>query len=116
MHDEQCGVNYALAIGGDITQTIDSLINAGIGVDIAAEVDTDGFEVLDDSFSGEVLRTIERHMLKEVRQSILVVLLEDSPHGLGYMEICALFRLLIMPDIVSQSVIQFSDAYIGVNR
>ena len=115
VHDEQGGVDDAFARGGHIGEAIDCLIQCRVGVDISAEVHTDGLEIVDDTLAREMLRTVECHVLQEVRETVLVVLLEDSAYGLGDMELATLLGILVVADVVSQSVVQMSYAYCGIN-
>ena len=105
MHHEQRRVDDSLAIGRHIRKTIDCLVNRCIGIDISAEVNANRFEIVDDTFAWEMLCTIESHVLQEVRQPILVVLFKDSSYGLCYMKLATLLRLLIMTDVIGQSVL-----------
>ena len=73
MHHEQSGIDDSLAIGRHIRKAIDCLVNRGIGIDVSAEVNTNRFEIIDDTFAWEMLCTIEGHVLQEVCQTILVV-------------------------------------------
>ena len=52
-----------------------------------------------------MLRTIERHVLQEVRQTVLMILFEDSTYRLRDVELAALFGLLVVTDVVRQSVV-----------
>ena len=63
-----------------------------------------------------MLGTIESHVLKEMGETVLVILLEDSTYGLRDMELGTLLRLLIVADVVGQSVVQMPHAYVLVNR
>ena len=44
-------------------------------------------------------------MLQEVRQTILVILFEDGADSLCDMELAALFRLLVMTDVIRQAIV-----------
>ena len=100
MHHQQRRVNDTLAIGRHVRQTIDRLIDGGISIDVSTEVHTDGLKIIDDALTGEVLGTIEGHMLQEVSQTILMILFEDRTYTLRDMEFAALLRLLVMTNII----------------
>ena len=53
-------------------------------------------------------------MLQEVGQSALVVILLNRTYALGNIELGTLFWPCIMTDVISQSVVQLTDFYIGV--
>ena len=105
MHHEQRTVHDAFAIGRHVRQTIHGLVDRGVGVDVTAEVHTHRLEIVDDALTGEMLRTVERHVLQEVRQTVLMILLEDSTYRLRDVELAALFGLLVVTDVVRQAVV-----------
>ena len=61
-------------------------------------------------------RAVEAHMLQEMGQTTLVVFLLHRAHLLGDVEVYSLFRPFIVPDVISQAVVQFSYAYVRVQR
>ena len=105
MHHQQSAVNDTLTISRHVAQTINRLINRGVRIDISTEGYTYCLEILNDTFTREMLRTIEGHVLQEVRQTVLMVLFEDSTYTLRNMELATLFGLLIMTDVIGQSVL-----------
>ena len=116
MHHQESGVHDALTVGRHIREAVHRLVDRGVGVDISTEIDTYRLEIIDDSFSREVLRSVERHVLQEVRQTVLVILLEDSAYRLRDMELGTLFRLLVMTDVIGQSVIQLTVTDLRIHR
>ena len=52
-----------------------------------------------------MLRTIERHVLQEVRQTVLMILFEDSTYRLRDVKLRPLFGLLVVTDVVRQAVV-----------
>ena len=115
VHDEQRAIHDTRTISRHIGETIDRLINRGISIDVSTEVHTHRFKIIDDSFAGEMLGTIECHMLQEVRQTVLVILFEDSTNRLRDVELSTLLGLLIMTDIIGQSVFQLAIANLRVH-
>ena len=116
MHDQQRTIDDTGTVGRHVRETIDGLVDGGISVDVTTEIHTHGLEIIDDSFAREMLGTIERHVLQEVRQTVLMILLEDGTHGLCDMELSTLFRLLVMTDVISQSVVQLAVTNLRVDR
>ena len=57
-------------------------------------------------------RTSARTILPET----LVAIFEDSTYGLRDMELGTLLRLLIVADVIGQSVVQMTYAHVLVNR
>ena len=100
VHHQQRAIHNTLTVRGHIRETVNGLVNRGIGIDVSSEIDTHGLEVVDDSFSRKMLGTVECHVLQEVRQAVLVVFLQNSSHRLGDMELRALFGLLVMTDVI----------------
>ena len=100
VHHQQRRVNDSLADGRHVRQTINGLVNRRVCVDISAEIHTDRLEIIDDTFARKMLRTIESHVLQEVRQTILVILFQHSTYGLCDVEIAALFWLLVVTDVI----------------
>ena len=62
-----------------------------------------------------MLRAVESHMLQEMRQTSLVVVLLNRTHLLGDIELSTLFWPRVVTDIIGQSVIQLTNAHCGVN-
>ena len=52
-----------------------------------------------------MLGAVEGHVLQEVRQTVLVILFQDSTHSLRDMKLRALLGLFVMTDIIGQSVV-----------
>ena len=52
-----------------------------------------------------MLGAVEGHVLQEMRQTVLVILFEDSTHSLRDMKLCTLLGLFVMTDIIGQSVV-----------
>ena len=60
------------------------------------------------TLAGEMLRTIEGHVLQEVSQTTLTGFLLNSTHALGDIEIRESGLLSVMTDIIGQTVLEFS--------
>ena len=60
-------------------QLVDRLVEAGVGVDVRAEPHAERLHERGDVLPGEVPRAVERHVLDEVGQPALVVVLEHRP-------------------------------------
>ena len=53
-------------------------------------------------------------MLQEVSQTALAVLLLDSSHTLSDVEVSHMLGILVVTDVIGQSVVQFTDLNGGV--
>ena len=116
VEDEQAGVDDGLAHGGHVADVVDRLVDGGIGIEVGAELDADGLAPAQQFVALEMLGAVEGHVLQEVGQSALVVVLLDGAHALGDVELGALFGPVVVADVVGQSVVKFADADIGVDR
>ena len=54
-------------------------------------------------------------MLQEVSQATLRLILIDGTHTLCNVEVGHMFRILIVADVISQSIVQFTYAHGWVN-
>ena len=100
VHHEQSTIYDPGTVGRHVRQAIHSLVNRGVGVDVATEIDTNRLKIVDDTFTREMLGAVEGHMLQEMRQTVLVILFEDRSDGLCDMELTTLLGLLVMTDVI----------------
>ena len=115
VQNQQTRVDDALARRGYITYIIYRLVDRGIGVEVGSELHTDSLAPLHDIVTLEVLGTVEAHVLQEVSQSALLVILLNGAHALCDVELGTLLGPSIMTNVISQSVVQLTDFYLGVN-
>ena len=101
--DPECGLGYLGVVGWNL-QPVRRVIEAGLGVHVRAEDVPDGFQILHYLLLGEALRTVECHVLNEVRQSLLGVLFMDGASLDDQCDLRPVSRLLIVPDVVAQAV------------
>ena len=66
-----------LGLVGRNLQHVHGLVEARVGVEVRAEAHPERLDERDDGLLREVLRAVERHVLDEVREPLLVVVLED---------------------------------------
>ena len=114
--NHQTGVLHSDTFRRHTGDTIYSLINAGIGIQVITELHTYRLQPLDHRVSRKVLGPVETHVFKKMRQSALVVLFQDTTHLLGDIEVHLVLRIFIVTDIVCKSVIQFTDSHFLVHR
>ena len=77
VQDEQARVDDRLADNRHVRDVVDCLVNRRIGIEIDTKLDTDGLKVGNHVVALEILRPVETHVLKEMGQTALVVLLKD---------------------------------------
>ncbi len=103
LQDRECLIHDSRGIGGN-REDIDGLVEAGIGIEVGAESNTDRLEVLDEIVLGEVLRSVEGSVLDEVSQAQLVGRLENRSRIYDEPELGTLFRPCILADVVAKAV------------
>ncbi len=61
---------------------------------------------------------VEAHVFKEVGQTALVVILEDRAHFLGYVKFGLTFGILVVANVIGETIVQLPYAYlrIGIHR
>ena len=117
MEDPQAGVDCARHGGhGHVVYIIYGLVDAGIGIQVSTEFHTDALAVFHHAIAREMLRAVEAHVLQEMGQTALVLVFQDGAHFLGDVEIGLPLRLLIVPDVVGQSVVKLADAHLRIDR
>ena len=106
--DEEAGVDDGLTDKRNVVQHVLGLLHSGGSIDIAAEGGADALEPVEDPLAGEILGTVEAHVLEEMCQTVLVRSLLDSTDIGGEIELCTLLRLVVMTDIVGKSVVKLA--------
>ena len=62
-----------------------------------------------------MLRAVESHVLQEVGQTLLRVILLDGTHTLGDVEVGLLLRGVVVTQIVRQAIVEFADTHTVVD-
>ncbi len=99
---QKCAINDGIPLQGYILHHIDRLIPTGRSVQISPKLNTYTLQILDQHLIGQIARPIESHMLHEVRQTLLVIILLNSPHIREDIEV----RLPCWLGIVSNVIVQ----------
>jgi hypothetical protein len=55
-------------------------------------------------------------VFEEVSETILVVFFEDSTYSLCDVEFATFFRLVVVTDVVSKTIVEMANADIGIDR
>ena len=105
-----------LGLGVRQGQDVRRLIEAGEGVLVLAESQSDGFEVRQQLTGREIFRAVEGHVLQEVRHPFLPVLLVQRPRRYVQPEGNFSRRRRMRPHPVSHAVVQGSPLNCGVHR
>ena len=115
LEDQQAGVECALAGRRHVADTVDGLVDAGIGIQVAAELNAERTGEFQQCGVGEVLRPIEGHVLQEVGQPSLLVVLLDRADPLCNVEVGYMLRPLVVQDVVSQAVAELALPHVLVH-
>ena len=116
VENEQAGVLHTYAGGGNGRDVVYGLVGAGICVEILTEFHTDRLKPGYELVAGEVLGSVEAHMLQEVGETALVVVLKNRSDLLGDEEVCLTFGGLVVADVVVEAVGEHSVAHLRVGR
>ena len=98
-------LQHAGAVGGHL-QDVDGLIETGVGVQIGPEAHADGLQVVHQFLAGEVGCAVESHVLGEVGQPLLVVVLQHGASIDDEAELGPLAGFVVHPDEIAQTVVQ----------
>ena len=116
MKDQETGVDEVLIRRRGVHDLIDSLVDGGVGIEVGAKFHTILLQVVDHTLAGEVLATLEGHVLEEVSETALIVLFEDAADALGDVEVGSLLRLLVVTDDVGEPVVELAHPHVLVDR
>ena len=121
MEDDKTGVCHARLGYRGVGDVVDRLVDGRVGVEVGAKLYAVALTpaahgALAAVAVGEVACAVERHVLKKVCQSALLRLLQDGAHALRDVEVGLSRCLVVVPDIVGQSVWQRAPADAAVER
>ena len=116
MEDQEAGVDEVLIRRRGVHDLVDRLIDGGVGIEIGAKFYTILLEIVDHALAGEVLATLEGHVLKEVSETALGILLEDATDTLRDVEVGSILGLLVVTDDVGEPVVELAHPHILVDR
>ena len=109
--DHEAAVHDALPLDGDVVEHVLGFLKSGGSVDVPAEFRTDGAEVIEDLLSGEILGSVEAHVLKEVGKTVLCRIFFLNCTYVGCkIEFCTLLGKGIVTDVIGKAVVKMSDA------
>ena len=114
VENEQAGVLHTYAGGGNSRNVVDGLVGAGIGVEVLTKFHADRLKPGYELIAGEVLGSVEAHMLQEVGETALVVVLKNRSDLLGDEEVCLTLGGLVVADVVVQAVGEHTVAHLRV--
>ena len=97
-------------------QHVDGFVEAGVGVDVGAELHPDRLQIVDQLLLLEVPGAVERHVLGKVGQAKLVLVLQDGAGVHQQAELGAVLRSAVLAHIVAQSVVELANGYGRIPR
>ena len=98
--------SHDVALVGRQVEHVDRFVEARVGVDVRPQPGADSLEVADELARLEVGAAVERHVLDEVREALLVVRFLERPRLDRQAQRHALFRPSVAPDEVFEAVRQ----------
>ena len=97
-------------------QRVHGFVERREGVDAGAEAHPDRFEVVDQRLLLEVLGAVEGHVLDEVCQAALVVILEHRAHIHDEPQLRPVLRLIVGAHVVREAVGQAAQGHGWIHR
>ena len=116
MEDKQAGILHTFARHRHVAHIVYCLVNRRVGIQILSEFHPDAFKPAYKLIAGKILSSVKAHVLKEVGQSTLWVLLLNRTYLLGYVKISLPFGIFIMPDIICKAVVKMTYTHGAVDR
>ena len=99
LQDLEAALEDLGVVGRDL-QHVDGLVEAGVGVEVGPEAHADAFEVVDQLVAGEAAGAVEGHVLDEVGEAALGVVLDDRADVDQQSQLRPRFRLGVGADVV----------------
>ena len=110
MKDKQARVENAFSFERRRPDVINGLVDTGVGIEVGTKLHANGLAPWHNTkflaFPGKVFCSVECHMLQEVRKATLTRFLQDGAYPLGNIEICQARFLVIVPDVIGESVLE----------
>ena len=116
VQDQQTGIDDTLTIQRHARHIVAGLLLSGESVEVSTELHTHLLQVVDQHLAGQVLRAIESHMLQEVSQTLLVILLLNSTHVVQNVELGLISGLGIATYVVGHTVVQLAGSHSCIGR
>ena len=115
LEDEHAGVEGGDACCGHILDKIDGLVGGGVGVEVSAILHANRLQVFLQGVVLEMVGAVEGHVLEQVGKTSLVVVFLHRPHFLCDIETGHMLRIVVVADVVGQSIVELALAKVGVN-
>ena len=93
---------------------IDGLVEAGVSVEVGTEHHTLAAQFVNHAVARETLNSVEGHVLGEVRQTLLVVVLLVGAGVHGETELHAVFRVVVLTDVIGHAIVQLAYRHVRI--
>ena len=103
LEDLERRLQHFRIVHGD-AQHVDGLVEAGVGVDVGTELHPDRLQVVDQLLLLEVLGAVEGHVLGEVGQTELVLILQDGAGVHHQAKLGAVLGGAVLAHVVAEAV------------
>ncbi len=113
----KAGINKSGVFNRHITDIINRFIECRKGIDITTKGHSVFFQCADYAilFTGKISCAVKGHVFKEVGKSVLVIVFEQGAYILNNVKACPVLRFIVLPDIISQAVVESSPANFRVD-
>ena len=111
MKHEKARVEDAFPYDRYVVEHVLSLLEACRCVDVSSELGSDALKPLEKALSREVFRSVEAHMLEEVSEAVLVIVLLECSDVSCKVELSPLCRLVVVADVISHTVFELACSY-----
>ena len=115
LHDEQRAIDHGGAVGRNL-QLVHRLVEARVCVHVRAEPHAERLDERDHVLAGKMLGAVEGHVLDEMRQPPLIVVLEHRPGVDDQPQLGAPARLPVRPHEILQPVGEPAFADLRIDR
>ena len=113
VEDFDTHLDHLGVVGGDV-DIVDSLVEGGVGVDVASELHAVLLQLVDHLVAWIALDAVEGHVLAEVGETLLVVAFHDRTGVGDQAELDHLLGFLVVADVVGESVVQLAVGHLFV--
>ena len=116
VQNQQARVLHTFASGRYTRDVVNSALYACVSIKVVTKLNTHAFAPLHQIVAGKTLGAIEAHVFEEVCQSTLIVFFHYRTHFLSNVEFSLSFRIIVVTDIIGQSVRQLSNSHLWIYR
>ena len=98
--DEQARIDHRFASHRHVGYIVYCFVGACVGIEVISELHTDALEPSEEFLVGEVLGTVEAHVLQEVGKTVLLFVFLYGANLLGNVEVGLSLWKFVVTDVV----------------